>query len=80
LARDQAAAATQNVCHLLASVEVAPRSFVNHNIPLSLQDLQRTNSILLASGLSITDMNVIRKRLETGKGGELAAAVYPSSL
>jgi glycerate-2-kinase len=48
--------------------------------PLSLRELQLTNSLLLASGLSITDMNVIRKRLETGKGGKLAAAVYPATL
>ena len=48
--------------------------------PLSLEALQQTNSVLLASGLSITDMNVIRKRLETGKGGKLAVAVHPATL
>lgn len=39
---------------------------------LSLQDLQETNRVLLQSGLSIQDMNVIRKRLDIGKGGRLA--------
>ena len=47
---------------------------------LSLDDLQQTNSILLASGMSIQDINVIRKRLEGGKGGRLAAAAYPSTV
>jgi glycerate 2-kinase len=48
--------------------------------PLTLDDLRTTNSILLASGLSIMEMNVIRKRLETGKGGKLAQALYPSTV
>ena len=47
---------------------------------LSLEDLQKTNSVLLESGLSISEINVIRKRLENGKGGRLAAASYPSSI
>jgi glycerate 2-kinase len=48
--------------------------------PLTLQDLQATNSALLKSGMSIHEMNVIRKRLETGKGGLLAAAAYPAQV
>ena len=48
--------------------------------PLSMDDLQATSQVLLASGLSIQDMNVIRKRLEDGKGGRLAAAAYPSTV
>jgi glycerate 2-kinase len=48
--------------------------------PLTLSDLQGTNSVLLGSGLGIQDMNVIRKRLEEGKGGRLAALSYPSTL
>lgn len=47
---------------------------------LSLQDLQETNQALLASGMSIQDCNVIRKRLEQGKGGRLALACHPSQL
>lgn len=41
---------------------------------LSLNDLQQTNTALLQSGWNIQDMNVVRKRLEQGKGGRLAAA------
>ena len=44
---------------------------------LTLNDLQATNTALLQSGLTIQEMNVIRKRLELGKGGRLAAAAYP---
>ena len=79
LARDRAAATTKTfvICCISGG---GSSLFCEPQHPLSLQDLQQTNSILLASGLSITDMNVIRKRLETGKGGKLAAAVYPSSL
>lgn len=48
--------------------------------PLTLDDLQSVNSILLASGMGIQEMNVIRKRLEEGKGGRLAAQCFPSQL
>jgi glycerate 2-kinase len=48
--------------------------------PLTLADLQAVNSVLLASGMGIQEMNVIRKRLETGKGGRLAALCHPSQL
>jgi glycerate 2-kinase len=48
---------------------------------LTLSDLQATNAALLRSGWDIQDMNVIRKRLERGKGGGLvkAAAAAASS-
>lgn len=46
--------------------------------PLTLQDLQRVNTCLLECGMGIQEMNVIRKRLEVGKGGRLAAKCYPS--
>ncbi|KAL3925782.1 MAG: hypothetical protein SGILL_000163 [Bacillariaceae sp.] len=46
--------------------------------PLTLQDLQKVNSVLLGSGMGIQEMNVIRKRLEEGKGGRLAQACFPS--
>jgi glycerate-2-kinase len=51
--------------------------FCSPREPLSIQDLAQTNNILLKSGMSINDMNIIRKRLENGKGGYLAAASYP---
>lgn len=47
---------------------------------LTLEDLQETNSLLLQSGWSIHEMNVVRKRLEQGKGGKLAQAANPSHL
>ena len=54
--------------------------FCQPTAPLTLDDLQAVNSVLLASGMRIHEMNVIRKRLEEGKGGRLAAACYPSQL
>jgi len=42
--------------------------------PLTLQHLQETNLALLQSGMTIQDMNRLRKRLERGKGGKLALA------
>jgi glycerate 2-kinase len=44
---------------------------------LTLDDLQATNTVLLQSGWNIQDINIIRKRLEQGKGGRLAQAAYP---
>jgi glycerate-2-kinase len=54
--------------------------FCSPRDPLSLDDLMATNSALLASGMPIEKMNVIRKRLENGKGGRLAAAAYPATV
>ena len=48
--------------------------------PLTLKDMADTNQCLLASGMSIEKMNVIRKRLEEGKGGGLAVAAFPCSV
>ena len=47
---------------------------------LSLDDLIVTNQSLLSSGMPIEKMNVIRKRLENGKGGKLAAASFPAAV
>lgn len=47
---------------------------------LTLADLQATNTALLQSGWSIQDMNVVRKRLDKGKGGRLAEAAYPGDV
>ena len=47
---------------------------------LTLDDLVATNSRLLESGMPIEHMNVIRKRLERGKGGRLAATAFPASV
>ena len=77
LARDEATDKTLVLCCISGG---GSSLFCEPLPPLSLRELQLTNSLLLASGLSITDMNVIRKRLETGKGGKLADAVYPATL
>ncbi len=46
---------------------------------ISLQDLQVVNSLLLASGASIHEINTIRKHLSDFKGGNLAKKLYYSS-
>ena len=45
---------------------------------LSLADKQAIHRALLASGASITEMNVLRKHLSAIKGGRLAAACAPA--
>ena len=45
--------------------------------PLSLDDLIETSRILLKTGMSIHEMNVVRKHVSRVKGGRLAAAAYP---
>ena len=48
--------------------------------PLTLGALRAANSCLLASGMPIECVNVVRKRLERGKGGRLAAACHPATV
>jgi glycerate 2-kinase len=45
---------------------------------LSLEDKQRINRALLASGAGIAEMNCVRKHLSRIKGGRLAAACAPA--
>ncbi|CAN7747121.1 glycerate kinase [Variovorax sp. LjRoot130] len=45
---------------------------------LTLEDKQRLNRSLLASGASITEMNCARRHLSAIKGGRLAAACHPA--
>lgn len=47
---------------------------------LTMKDLQDCNTALLQSGWNIQEMNVVRKRLESGKGGRLAAAAFPGQI
>ena len=55
--------------------------FCSPRPPLTLNDLSITNSVLLGSGMTIQQMNVIRKRLEAGtKGGQLATLAYPCTI
>ncbi|RJL05693.1 glycerate kinase [Paracoccus aestuarii] len=46
--------------------------------PLTLQDKQAVNRLLLRSGLTIEDMNRVRRRLSCIKGGGLAHAAAPA--
>ena len=46
---------------------------------ITLADLQKTNSLLLASGASVLEINTIRKHLSDFKGGNLAKKIYESS-
>jgi len=46
---------------------------------ITLEDLQKVNSLLLASGASIQEINIIRKHLSDFKGGNLAKKVYNTS-
>ncbi len=46
---------------------------------ISLEDLQKLNSLLLASGASIHEINTIRKHLSDFKGGNLARSIYNTS-
>jgi hydroxypyruvate reductase len=47
---------------------------------ISLADLQQTTDALLRSGATITDINVVRKHLDTVKGGGLARVAAPARL
>jgi glycerate 2-kinase len=47
---------------------------------LSLEDLQKLTSLLLASGVTINQINVIRKHLERLKGGGLARLASPATV
>lgn len=48
--------------------------------PLTLDDLIAVNRLLLASGLSISEMNKVRRRLSQVKGGGLARAAGKTRL
>lgn len=47
---------------------------------LTLHDKQTLNAALLASGMPISQMNVIRKQVSAVKGGKLAAAAHPARM
>jgi len=47
---------------------------------LTLRDKQTLNAALLASGMPISQMNVIRKQVSAVKGGKLAAAAHPARI
>ncbi|WP_119306889.1 glycerate kinase type-2 family protein [Cohaesibacter haloalkalitolerans] len=47
---------------------------------ITLEDKQAVNRALLASGATITEMNILRRHLSAIKGGRLAAQCYPARL
>jgi glycerate 2-kinase len=47
---------------------------------ISLEDLQRTTDVLLRSGASINEINVVRKHLDQVKGGGLARLAAPATV
>lgn len=47
---------------------------------ISLDDLQATTSLLLASGATITELNTVRKHLSRIKGGQVARAIAPARM
>ena len=46
---------------------------------ISLEDLQKTNQALLASGATIDEINAVRKHISLVKGGQLAREIAPAS-
>ena len=46
---------------------------------ITLTDIQKINSLLLASGASIHEINTIRKHISNFKGGNLAKTIYETS-
>lgn len=47
-------------------------------VALTLEELQETTRVLLGSGVTIEEVNCIRKHLSTIKGGRLAEHAYPA--
>lgn len=45
----------------------------------SLNDLKRTNELLVKCGADITEINTVRKHLSHVKGGQLASILYPAT-
>jgi len=53
--------------------------FCTPKAPLQLDHVAKLNQSLLDCGMSITKMNVLRKRVEVGKGGGLVQAASPAT-
>ena len=47
---------------------------------ISLEEKQRINELLLASGATIREINAVRKHLSDIKGGKLALSVFPAEI
>ncbi len=48
--------------------------------PVSLQDKQKVNELLLACGANIREINAVRKHLSDIKGGRLALSLFPAEI
>ena len=46
---------------------------------VTLNDLKRTNELLIKCGANITEINTVRKHLSKIKGGQLARMLYPAT-
>jgi glycerate 2-kinase len=63
-----------------SALVAAPRTGTRAGLrDLTLNDLTSTTQALLRCGASIDEINTVRKHLSRVKGGQLAAALYPSS-
>lgn len=47
---------------------------------IKLNELQKTNNLLVKCGANINEINIVRKHLSAIKGGNLAKAAYPATL
>jgi len=47
---------------------------------ISLEDKRKVTDLLLRSGATINEINIVRKHISSFKGGQLAKAVYPATL
>src|SRR5688572_24356139 len=48
--------------------------------PITLSEKQATTRLLLAAGVTITELNAVRKHLSLLKGGQLARAAMPAAM
>ncbi len=47
---------------------------------VSLADIARTTELMLRSGMTIDDMNIVRRHISRLQGGQLAARLYPATV
>jgi glycerate-2-kinase len=47
---------------------------------ITINDLRETNKLLLASGASIDEINIVRKHISMIKGGRLSISAYPAKI
>lgn len=64
-----------------SSLLAKPLELKNNPLPvkLTLEELQETTTLLLASGANINEINCVRKHLSSIKGGRLSKIMYPAT-